>query len=217
MKRTTVVLVTIMLFALPMVGHAGRALASDRQQQPSTGVLSDLDPAALYAALAATPMTAVELPAGFSSGDPEPGTLAARESDNGAVGSVEMFLDKPGRISYTVYPTAGAAAQSFAAASADFAIFSNGLARVRSQTGSFQPDGFASPALCITSMSNIEGRRSGFTNCFAQVGNVEVRAFTSLDGARTRGDDALSISLVNAGIAHLQAVAAGLVAAPYAG
>ncbi len=88
----------------------------------------------------------------------------------------------------------------------------HGQAFRRSQTGSFQPDGFALPALCITSSSNIEGRRSGFTNCFVLIGNVEVRAFTSLDGDRTRGDDDLSVRLVSAGLAHLQAIAEGLTA-----
>src|SRR5689334_11396517 len=84
----------------------------------------------------------------------------------------------------------------------DFAITAGGLAAYRAETGSFTPDGFTSAARCITSTSNTKDRRAGWTHCVVVVGNVVVRAFTSVAGDRDHGDDMQTIRLAHAGIAH---------------
>jgi len=157
-------------------------------------------PQALYQALLDAPVTASELPSGFSGPRVSPGDPGDGPNQFRAIGQVDIELrgpDAADAILYIVYPTVADARGRFDRA---------GPTGDSTLTGSFTPPGFSAPAKCLTGNSTVGGRRVGVTVCIALVENVEVWGISQSATDTQTGNDESAIALAQAGIAHLQRV-----------
>jgi len=198
-RRMALLLATLLLVLMLPAARTGTAHAA-------AGAQSALAPQALVHALSSAPLSASELPAGFSqAGDPQDVSGEVAGLVQGLTGAVALPLSGGSStiavLGYAVFDTADDASAAF--------NLNLSLVPGLTITSSSTPSGFDSPAMLDSGSLSLGGFGGiGASACAALVDNVVVVGVSAQFGNAQGGSSDDACAVAHAGIAHLTAITA---------